>query len=197
MILLFFIFDSMCSIILQNFSFNFPYFSFIVYIWFYLLCYFDDSPASIFFSFISVMCSFMKFILSVITVSSHIYFLCFDIVLSVFFSVFLIKKKLYGPFLWMRFNCLKARATSRRQFTFHHQVSRNPWYSFYWPRKDEQLSQPWSHPVVLNTGPLDWESRALTTRPLLLNSITSFLGFYLKIFCTSLMLLCTSSDHLS
>ena len=28
-------------------------------------------------------------------------------------------KKLYGPFLWMRFNCLKARATSRRQFTFY------------------------------------------------------------------------------
>ena len=30
------------------------------------------------------------------------------------------KKKLYGPFLWMGFNCLKARATSRRQFTFYH-----------------------------------------------------------------------------
>ena len=26
--------------------------------------------------------------------------------------------------------------------------------------------RPWSHPVVLNTGPLDWESSALTTRPL-------------------------------
>ena len=30
------------------------------------------------------------------------------------------KKKLYGPFLWMGFNCLKASATSRRQFTFYH-----------------------------------------------------------------------------
>ena len=30
------------------------------------------------------------------------------------------KKKLYGPFLWMGFNCLNARATSRRQFTFYH-----------------------------------------------------------------------------
>ena len=30
------------------------------------------------------------------------------------------KKKLYGPFLWMGFNCLKARATLRRQFTFYH-----------------------------------------------------------------------------
>ena len=29
-------------------------------------------------------------------------------------------KKLYGPFLWMGFNCLKARATSRRQFAFYH-----------------------------------------------------------------------------
>ena len=29
--------------------------------------------------------------------------------------------------------------------------------------KDERLSEPWSHPVVLNTEPLDWESSALTT----------------------------------
>ena len=29
-----------------------------------------------------------------------------------------LKKKLYCPFLWVRFNCLKARATSRREFTF-------------------------------------------------------------------------------
>ena len=34
--------------------------------------------------------------------------------------------------------------------------------------KHERLSQPWSHPVVLNMGPLVWESSALTTRPLLL-----------------------------
>ena len=73
-------------------------------------------------------------------------------------------KKLYGPFLWMGFNCLKARATSRRQFTFYHSVPRNFWYSLYRLRKDERLSRPWSHPVVLNTGPLDWESSALTTR---------------------------------
>ena len=79
------------------------------------------------------------------------------------------KKKLYGPFLWMGFSCLKARATSRRQFTFYHQVPRN-WYSFYRPRKDEGLSQPWSHPVVLNTRPLDWESSALTARLYLLDA---------------------------
>ena len=34
-------------------------------------------------------------------------------------------------------------------------------------RKDERLSRPWNHPVVLNMGPLDWESNTLTTRPLL------------------------------
>ena len=47
------------------------------------------------------------------------------------------------------------------------QVPRYSWYSYYRPRKDEGLSRPWSHPVVLSTGPLDWESSALTTRPLL------------------------------
>ena len=30
-----------------------------------------------------------------------------------------IKKEFYGLFLWMGFNCLKARATSRRQATFY------------------------------------------------------------------------------
>ena len=77
------------------------------------------------------------------------------------------KKKLYGPFLWMGFNCLKAKATLRRQITFYHSVPRNSWYAFYRPRKDEWLSRPWSHLVVLNTGPLARESSALTTRPLL------------------------------
>ena len=57
--------------------------------------------------------------------------------------------------LWMWFNCLKARATLS--------------HSLYQPRKDERLIQPWSHPVVLNTGPLDGESSTLTTRPLHLN----------------------------
>ena len=71
----------------------------------------------------------------------------------------------YRPFLWMWFNCLKACATSRRQFTFYYQVPRSPWYSFYQPRKDERLSWPWRHPVVLNTRPLDWESSALTNSP--------------------------------
>ena len=65
------------------------------------------------------------------------------------------EKKLHGPFLWMGFNYLKPSVTSRRQYTFYHKVPRYSWYSFYQPRKDERLSQPSSHPVVLNTGPLD------------------------------------------
>ena len=65
------------------------------------------------------------------------------------------QKNLFGPFLWMGFNCLKATVISRRQFNFYHSVPRNSWYSFYRVRKDERLSRPWSHPVVLNTGPLD------------------------------------------
>ena len=67
----------------------------------------------------------------------------------------------------MGFNCLKATATSRKQFTFYHSVPRKSWYSLCRPRKDERLSQPWSHTVVLNTGPLDQEPAALTARPLL------------------------------
>ena len=29
-------------------------------------------------------------------------------------------KNIMAPFLWIGFNCLKASATSRRQFTFYH-----------------------------------------------------------------------------
>ena len=83
--------------------------------------------------------------------------------------------KLYGHFLWMEFNYLKATATSRRQFTFYHSVPRTSWYSFYQPLKDERLSQPWSHPVALNMGSLDWESSTLTTRPLLHKLLEDFM----------------------
>ena len=40
-------------------------------------------------------------------------------------------------------------------------------YSVYHSQKDERLSQPWSHPMVLNLEFLDQESSALITRPLL------------------------------
>ena len=39
------------------------------------------------------------------------------------------------------------------------------WHSIDQPRKDERLNQR-SLPMVLNSKPLDWESSALTTRPL-------------------------------
>ena len=86
---------------------------------------------------------------------------------SVCFLLTITKKQKKKQTLWMGFNCLKATATSSRQFTFYHSVPRTFWYSFYRPPKHERLSQPWSHPVVLNTGPLDWQSSALTTRSLL------------------------------
>ena len=47
-------------------------------------------------------------------------------------------------------------AVRRRQFTFYHYVFRNSWHSFNRPRRDEMQSRPWSHPGILNTGPLDW-----------------------------------------
>ena len=37
---------------------------------------------------------------------------------------------------------------------------------YFLPEKDERLSQPWSHPVVLNMRPLDWKSSTLITGPL-------------------------------
>ena len=78
--------------------------------------------------------------------------------------------KLYGPLLWMGFNCLKARATLRKQFTFYHYVPRNSWYSFYRytcarvsiliklqakpEKKTFYRTPPYEH-----FGPLDMESR--------------------------------------
>ena len=104
------------------------------------------------------------------------------ICIYIFSYMYIYIKKLYGPFLWMGFNCLKAKAASRRQFTFYHSVPRNSRYSFYRPRKDEGLSRPWSHPVVLHTGPLDWESSALTTWPLLHKYIYIYIYIYMQIY---------------
>ena len=58
------------------------------------------------------------------------------------------------------------RATMR-QFTFYNLVERNSWYLFHRSRKGERLRRPWSHPVILIMGPLNWESSTLTTSPLL------------------------------
>ena len=70
---------------------------------------------------------------------------------------------LYGPFLWMGFNCLKAaEPLTRRQFTFYHLDPKNSWYSFDRPWMGDRLSWTGSHPVILNMGPLAWESSALS-----------------------------------
>ena len=45
-----------------------------------------------------------------------------------------------------------CKAIMRRQFAFDHEVPRNSCYSFDRTRKNEKVSQPWSHPVVLNPG---------------------------------------------
>ena len=60
---------------------------------------------------------------------------------------------------------LSSRAIMSRQVTFCHSVPRSYWYSNDRLCKDERLSRPWSHPVILNPGPLDWESRALIIMP--------------------------------
>ena len=69
-------------------------------------------------------------------------------------------------------------ATTRRQFTFHHSVPRSSSYPFNRPLKDGRLTWPWSHPAILNSGPLDWECSALTTRPLLKIYLYHSLWFY-------------------
>ena len=64
----------------------------------------------------------------------------------------------------MGFNWLKATEPRRGGSLFFTTVPRNFWYSFYRPPKDEWLSRPCSHAMVLNTGPPDWESSTLTTK---------------------------------
>ena len=62
--------------------------------------------------------------------------------------------KTWPPFMYGVQQPQGYRATSRKQFTFYHQVPRNPWYSFYWPLRDVKLSWSWSHPVYFcNTAP--------------------------------------------
>ena len=59
------------------------------------------------------------------------------------------------------------RATTRGQFTFYHSVARSSRYSTDQPQKDEGLSWPCSHSVVLKPRPLDRKSSTLTTSSLL------------------------------
>ena len=80
-------------------------------------------------------------------------------------SSILLKKTLWSLFM-DRVQLPKVyRATARRQFTFYHSISRNSWYLFDQPWKDEKLTQPWSHRATFNTGSFDWGSSDLTNRP--------------------------------
>ena len=68
----------------------------------------------------------------------------------------------------MRVNCLKATQNLYGEAVYSLPLSLQKFLVliFNRPLKDERLSRAWSHPVVLNTEPLDWESSALTTRSL-------------------------------
>ena len=74
------------------------------------------------------------------------------------------KAKLYGPFLWMGFNCLKTTEPLWGDNLLL--VPRTSWYSHNRPWKSKKLSWSWSHLAVLNSRPLDRVSSILITRPL-------------------------------
>ena len=63
----------------------------------------------------------------------------------------------------MGFNCLTATGPIWGD-SFYDLVPRSSWYSIDQPWKDERLSWPRNHPVLLNLGTLDWKSSALTTK---------------------------------
>ena len=70
----------------------------------------------------------------------------------------------------MGFNCLKATEPLYKDTVYLLPFSSQEFLVHsWWCWKDERLSWPWSYPVILNPGPLDWESSTLTTRPLVLN----------------------------
>ena len=78
-------------------------------------------------------------------------------------SLDLKKPQLYGPFLWMTFNCLKATEPLRGgSLLFTSKFPETPGTYLIDVRRMKGCD-----PVILNTGSLDWESSALTTWPLL------------------------------
>ena len=105
------------------------------------------------------------------------------------------------------FYCLKCNSVTSRQSTFYHSVFKISWYSFNRHGEDEKMSQSLSHPLGLNLGPLDLESSALSTRPLLYCSIMSpkskvlkfslsqFLGFFWNCVCKKIYLTDVEGSH--
>ena len=71
------------------------------------------------------------------------------------------------PFHWYRWGSSASRLQSHyEEAVYFLSLSSLTGYSFSRPQKNERLSQPWSHPVVLNMGPLDSKFSTLTIRPL-------------------------------
>ena len=80
----------------------------------------------------------------------------------------IISYNFYMNFLWIGFNCLKAREPLQRDSLLFAMVSlRTFWYSYDRTQNDERLSRPWGQLMHFNQSPLDWESSAQTTRRLL------------------------------
>ena len=85
--------------------------------------------------------------------------------------IFISKKKIetWWPFLWMGFNCLKARATSRGQYIFYLPLSSQKFLVLIlltW--KDERPRRPWKPPSGfehetpgLGTQRLSWSTRVV------------------------------------
>ena len=76
----------------------------------------------------------------------------------------IIVKKLYDPFLRMGFNCCKATAIWGGSLLCNTKFPVIPGTHFiHRPGRDERLSRPRRHPMILNMGLLDGESITLTT----------------------------------
>ena len=106
-------------------------------------------------------------------------------------NIFILLKKLYGLFLRMGFNCLKARATSRRQFSFYQ--SPQKLLVLILPSSEEWKAESTLEPSSgFEHETLDWESSTLTSKPLTLQkkltkllqnlSIYLFISIYLPIY---------------
>ena len=73
--------------------------------------------------------------------------------------------ELYGPFLWIGFNYINATATKPQEtIYFLPRISQKSLVLILSTSEGWKLNRPWSHPVVLTNGLMDWEFSALTTR---------------------------------
>ena len=88
-----------------------------------------------------------------------------------FFWIFVCLIDVQGPAAFVS-SCLKKLCSlfmdrvqlsqDYRVILKRHYFPRNFWYSFDWPLKDERLSWPWNHLVLVNTGPLNLGSKIKT-----------------------------------